>query len=302
MLEIWIIDLRRWRYLVTIAEAGSFTRAAELLHMEQPPLSQQIKAMERELGLLLFVRSRSGAVPTEAGAALVERARVLIGLEREVTSLARGLSRGEQGRLRIGLAGAVSLLPLVPGVIRAFRERWPDIIITLEESNTPALCDALHDRRIDIAIVRPPAPVQNLVVRPLLEEATVIALPKGHVSASRQGVRLEALRDEPMILFERELGPGFYDAIIMACGQAGFVPHIGQSAPQIIATVSLVAAGLGVSIVPKCLSQIHADGVSYHRIIGSAPKAALAIAMIDAPVSLPVQRFEALLREAASAL
>ncbi|GAN54009.1 LysR substrate-binding domain-containing protein [Tanticharoenia sakaeratensis] len=293
------MDLRRLRYLVAIADCGSFTRAAEMLHTEQPPLSQQIKALERELGLILFTRSRQGAVPTEAGALLIEQARVMLEMERQMASLARGLARGEQGRLRIGLAGAVSMLPLVPRAIRAFRERWPEIVITMEESNTPALCEALRERRIDIAVVRPPAPDPDIVVRHLLDEPTVIALPSDHPRASGKGLRLSAVADEPFIIFERVLGPGFYDAIIAACQRAGFVPRFGQSAPQIAATVSLVAAGLGISVVPSCLDQIHAGGVTYHAIIGPAPRATLAIAARDEAPSLPAQHFEALLREAA---
>ncbi|AQS89191.1 LysR family transcriptional regulator [Neoasaia chiangmaiensis] len=290
------MDFRRLRYIVAIAEAGSFTHAAFQLHMEQPPLSQQIRAFEKELGLVLFIRSRQGAVPTEAGRILIEQARTILAMEAEFLSLARGLARGEQGRLRVGMAGAVSLLPIIPNAIRAFREKWPEIVITLEESNTPALCEALHDRRVDIAIIRPPAPDPNIVVVPLMQERTVIALPKGHDKWRRRCLHLNDISDEPFILFERELGPGFYDAIIAACQQAGFTPRLGQSAPQIAATVPMVAAGMGVSIVPAYLDQIHAEGATFHPIVGPAPRSTIALAFHNRPSSGPVANFERILR------
>lgn len=138
------MDLRHLRYFVAIAEHGSFTKAAEVLHIEQPPLSQQIKSLETELGVQLFIRSRRGAVLTDFGEQLFEKAQTILRLEHQFHLLAKGLSLGEQGRLRIGMAGAVALLPLIPKAIRAFREQWPDIVITLEES-TPPLSVRLYE-------------------------------------------------------------------------------------------------------------------------------------------------------------
>ncbi|AOX20453.1 LysR substrate-binding domain-containing protein [Kozakia baliensis] len=294
------MDLRHLRYFVAVADQRSFTRAAETLHIEQPPLSQQIKALERELGVQLFIRSRQGATLTETGVQLLEQARSILAMERQFHSLARGLARGEQGRLRVGMAGAVSLLPLIPRALRTFREKWPDIIVTLEESNTPALCEALRERRVDIAIVRPPAPDPTIFLHPLLDESTVIALPKGHAQSSRHGLHLRDIAQEPFIIFERELGPGFYDAIIAACQKAGFTPHLGQSAPQITATIPMVAAGMGVSIVPAYLHQIHAEGATFHPIIGPAPRATISLASRTPTLSGPTANFHAVLRELVS--
>jgi len=291
------MDLRRLHYFVAIADHGGFTRAAHALHMEQPPLSQQIKALERDLGFPLFTRSRHGATLTDNGTALLEHARTALEAEHRFRDLARGLARGEQGHLRVGLAGAVAMLPLVPRAIRRFRDAWPKITITMEESNTPALCEALQERRIDLAIVRPPMPDHTLPILPLLDEPTLIALPTGHPLARSKSVKLEALAKDPFILFDRALGPGFHDAILSACHTAGFTPHVGQQAPQIAATVALVAAGLGVSIVPSCLDQIHAEGVAFRKIDGPAPAATLAIATRRENLSPLTRRLIETLRE-----
>ncbi|CUW46260.1 LysR family transcriptional regulator [Novacetimonas hansenii] len=293
------MDLRHLRYFVAVAENGSFTRAAEQLGIEQPPLSQQIKQFENELGVLLFQRLTRGVRLTDVGVVLMDQAKAILGMQQQFLSIATGLARGERGHLRVGLAGAVSLLPLIPQTVRHFREEWPDVTISLEESNTPALRKALHDRAIDIAIVRPPVPDggEGLVVSPLLAEPTVVALPKGHELASRPRLELEMLADEPLIIFPRELGPGFHDAILSACQNAGFTPRMGQQAPQIASTVPLVAAGLGISVVPQSLHQIHSGGVTYHSLGPKAPKADLAIAIRAGQHSPLIAHFVAILRD-----
>lgn len=181
----------------------------------------------------LFIRSKRGVTLTDFGEQLFEKAQTILRLEHQFHLLAKGLSLGEQGRLRIGMAGAVALLPLIPKAIRAFREQWPDIVITLEESNTPALCEALRERRVDLAIVRPPAPDPEIVLHPLFDEPTLIAIPKGHPLSKRHTLKLIDVAKEPFLIFDRSLGPGFYDAIISACQQGGFTPRFGQAAPHL---------------------------------------------------------------------
>nr|WP_220790435.1 LysR family transcriptional regulator [Gluconacetobacter takamatsuzukensis] len=291
------IDFRHLRYIAAIAEHGSFTHAARALHMEQPPLSQQVRALEQALGLKLFVRSRQGAVPTEAGAELVKRAGILLQMRQEFTDVATGLARGERGSLRVGLAGAVSLLPLIPAAIRQLRLALPHAVITMEESNTPALCAALTERTIDVAIIRPPAPGGTFAIETLFEEPTLLAVPVGHPAAGQATVALQDVAQDPLILFPRALGPGFFDAILAACQNAGFTPQLGQEAPQITAAVPLVAAGLGVSIVPACLDQIHAGGAVFRPIAGTAPRATLAVATRPEPPAPLLRRFVETLRE-----
>ncbi|MCT6855489.1 MAG: LysR family transcriptional regulator, partial [Bombella apis] len=174
------MEIRHFRYFVTIAETGNITHAAEKLGMEQPPLSQQIRRLEHTLGIALFRRQARGVSLTEAGRALLPHARLILDLRRQFIEDAHGLARGEKGHLRIGLAGAVPLLPSIPFAIRQFSTIAPGVTLSLEESNTPALCEALLSYRTDITILRPPVPDQaNVHVIPLLDEPTLIALPKG---------------------------------------------------------------------------------------------------------------------------
>lgn len=149
------MDIRHLRYFVTVAEHGSITRAAEALGMEQPPLSQQIRQLERNLGVVLFERQTRGVRLTDIGQALLPRARTILDLQGQFLSTAQELARGEAGHIRMGLAGAVPLLPVIPLTIRRFREMVPNVTLSLEESNTPALCAALHDHTVDLAIIRP---------------------------------------------------------------------------------------------------------------------------------------------------
>ena len=302
MLYVWVMDIRHLRYFVTVAEHGSITRAAEALGMEQPPLSQQIRQLERNLGVVLFERQTRGVRLTDIGQALLPRARTILDLQAQFLSTAQELARGEAGHIRMGLAGAVPLLPVIPLTIRRFREMVPNVTLSLEESNTPALCAALHDHTVDLAIIRPPAPdPARLSVFHLLDEPTVIALPRGHRLTTCPIISLDMVADEPLIIFARELGPGFHDAILSAYQSAGVTPVIGQQAPQIAGTVPLVAAGLGVSVVPRSLSQIHAGGVTFHAIRAPAPRATLAVA-IRAGQNMPlVTRLVHVLRSACKA-
>ena len=289
------MNTRRLRYLIAVADFGSFTRAAEYLHLEQPPLTQQIRALERELGVTLFVRSNKGASLTEIGALMVERARILLQQEQSLIDLASSFARGERGHLRIGMAAGVSLLSLVPYAIELFRQQWTDIGITLEENCTAALCRALHSNQLDVAIVRGPIVEPAMTLRALADESAVIVLPKGHAMQHFAPLRLIQLAQSPLIMFQRDLGPGFYDAIIAACYQAGFSPQLGPSAPQLGSVIPMVAAGLGVGIVPAYLDRMQTNGVSFHSIAGVAPQSTIVLASLKLQSSQIIQRFESVL-------
>lgn len=291
------MDIRHLRYFVTVADHGSITRAAEELGIEQPPLSQQIRQLERNLGVQLFERQTRGVALTEIGATLLPRARAILELQHQFLVTAEGMARGEVGHIRLGLAGAVPLLPVIPLAIRAFRDVAPDVTLSMEESNTPALCAALHESSTDIAIIRPPVTdPTRLSVSHLLDEPTVIALPRGHPLTNKPVISLDMVADEPLIIFPRELGPGFHDAILSAYQAAGVTPKLGQQAPQIAGTVPLVAAGLGVSVVPRSLCQIHAGGVTFHTISDPAPRATLAVAVRTRQNMPLVNKFAKILR------
>lgn len=302
------MELRHLRYFIAVAEEGHVTRASERLGMQQPPLSQQIRALERELDVQLFRRKPRGVELTDAGRAFLERAYAILEEVDRAFATTRRTARGEQGRVVVGFTSSAPFHPFVPRVIRAYRELSPLVSLVLEESGSSELVQGLHNETIDAAFIRSPvADVVDLVVRPLLEEDMVVALPAGHPMAGPAAdtpLPLAALKNETFILYKRPGGPGLYDTIITACRNAGFSPSVGQEAPRIISTLNLVAAGLGVSIVPASLQRLQMDGVIYRKLSGSAGLSApLILACRPGENSAAVTRFIELVQrsDAASA-
>ena len=298
------MDLRHLRYFVAVAEEGNVTRAAERLGIQQPPLSQQIQALERELEVPLFRRKPRGVEPTDAGRALLADARRILGDVEGALAKARRTARGEQGRINIGFTSSAPFHPFVPGVLSAFREANPRISMALEEGGTVDLVAALKAERLDAAFIRSPvADVEGISVHALFEEPMCVALPKGHALARGPRAAPVALADlapEPFILYRRASGPGLYDAIVGACHGAGFTPNIDQEAPRIVATLNLVASGLGISIVPRSLSAMRLEGLRF-RPLGSRPKltASMGLACRTVDHAAVARRFVAAVRGAA---
>jgi DNA-binding transcriptional LysR family regulator len=297
------MELRHLRYFVAVAEHGHVTRAAESLGIQQPPLSQQIKALEQELGVLLLRREPRGVELTDAGAAFLERARVILSEVERAFASTRRTARGEQGRVVVGFTSSAPFHPFVPRVIRMFREASPHVSLMLEESGSSELVQGLHNEVIDAAFIRSPVvDVVDLLVQPLLQEKMVIALPAGHPLASElsRSLELSELAHHTFILYKRPGAPGLYDSIITACRGAGFSPIVGQEAPRIISTLNLVAAGLGVSVVPESLRRLQMDGVVYRELADSAALSApLILACRRGENSAAVQRFIDLVRHSA---
>ena len=270
------MELRHLRYFIAVAEEGHITRAAERLGMQQPPLSQQIKAIERELDVQLFRRKSRGVELTDAGRAFLHDAlATLARLDRGIETTRR-TARGEQGRICLGVTQTSPFHPFVPRVIRAFREAYPLVSMTLEEGDSYELIEHLRNERIDAAFIRtPPADGQGLAISALLEEELVAALPKGHVLARGGGrgdtaLPLKSLASETFITWGRPQGMGLYATVIAACHAAGFNPRLRHEALRLASTLNLVAVGLGVSTVPASLQRIRMDGVVYRRLKGSA--------------------------------
>lgn len=273
------MDLRHLRYFLAVAEELNFRRAAERLNMAQPPLSSQIHDLEREIGVMLFRRVPKGAELTEAGVAfLAEVPAVFEQLERAVAVAQRG-GRGEVGRLRVGYTGSTTFNEVVPESLRKFRRAFPDVELALDELNSIFLLDRLLHQRLDAAFIRPgKEPPANVDLLPLPSESMMVAVPTEHRLAGRYAVELRELEGESLVLFSRALGPAFYDEIIDSCREAGFEPKIGQVAPQIPSIANLVAAEIGVSIVPERVAAAAVTGVSYVPIKGVAPVARIALA------------------------
>jgi DNA-binding transcriptional LysR family regulator len=296
------MELRHLRYFIAVAEEGHITRAAERLGMQQPPLSQQIRALETELGVQLLWRKPRGVELTDAGRALLEDARAILAHVDHAFTATRRTARGEQGRIGVGFTSSAPFHPFVPRVIRAFRESYPLVALTLDESGTTELIDDLLHDRVDAAFIRTPvADPMGITINPLLEEAMLVALPGTHALAdATTALPLTALAAETFIVYRRRSGPGLYDAIFAACHAAGFSPLIGQEAPRIVSTLNLVAAGLGIAIVPASLQRMQMDGVVYRRLEGTAqPRAPLLLATRRGDTGAVVRHFLDLVRRMA---
>lgn len=288
------MELRHLRYFVAVADHGHITRAAEFLGIQQPPLSQQIKALEDELGVQLLRRKPRGVELTDAGAAFLERARIILGEVDRAFASTRRTARGEEGRVVVGFTSSAPFHPFVPRVIRMFTEASPLVSMVLEESGSSELVQGLHNEIIDAAFIRSPvADVVDLLVTPLIDEKMVVALPTGHPLASEStALELAELANHTFILYKRPGAPGLYDSIITACRGAGFSPRVGQEAPRIVSTLNLVAAGLGVSVVPDSLRRLQMDGVVYRALADDAQLTApLILACRRGENSAAVQRF-----------
>jgi DNA-binding transcriptional LysR family regulator len=280
------MELRHLRYFVAVAEEGHVTRAAARLGLQQPPLSQQIRALEAELQVQLFRRKPRGVELTQAGEVLFAEAQTILQQVERAVGATRRAARGETGRIGLGFTSSASFHPAVPRLIRRYREAFPLVALSLEESGTGELVAALLAERLDAAFVRSPiGPAAGVAVHSLLDEPMVAALPAGHaLAAVGDSLPLVALAGETFILYRRPLGPGLYDAIIAACQRAGFSPNIGQEAPRMLATLSLVAAGIGITLVPQSMQRLHVEGVVYRPLDTAAGLAA--------PLNLAFRRSE----------
>lgn len=293
------MELRHLCYFVAVAEELNFTRAAERLGISQPPLSSQIRQLEKKLGTPLFHRRTRSVELTDAGKLLLEEARVIL---RQVETAETGVqrrARGETGQLVVGSAGATYFHPLIPAIIREYGKRYPDIVLAPQASNTSLLVARLHAGQVDIALIRPPIDDSDgLAIEPLVNEDTVVILPNGHILCGLASVPLAALAKETFVMYPRGLNPGNYDSVVAACRRAGFDPTLGQEAPQIVSVIPLVAAGLGVSVVPRSTARILSDEVCYRPINGVAPHAEICLAYCRHDASRAVQNFVAVARRA----
>lgn len=297
-----MLDFRHLSYFVAIAEEGSITAAAHRLGIQQPPLTRQIKALEERLGVRLLRRLPRGVELTEAGRVMADEGAALLARLDHAVDAIRRAGRGEQGRIAVGYTSSAGFHPLLPDLIRTFRQRWPGIALVLEEFGTAELIEALRNERLDAALIRSPAAdASGLVLEPVLEERMLVALPSGHPLAGRtrkRAIPLSALADETFILYRRPAGPGLYDGIIAACMAAGFSPKVGQEAPRMLSTLSLVAAGLGVSIVPACMRRLDTENVVYLPIEESAGLVApIKFAARKGDRSTALQHLRSLVRE-----
>jgi DNA-binding transcriptional LysR family regulator len=289
------IELRHLRYFVAVAEELNFTRAAARVGIGQPPLSQQIRALESELGGELFRRLPHGVELTLAGAALLDDARALLEQSEALKRTVRRATEGASGRVRIGFTASASFHPIVANSIRDFRSRWPHVDVALAEANTSELLDRLSRSDIDAAFIRtgarnPP----GFAVNRLLEESTLLVLPTNHPRAGAASLRLIDIASENILLAPRRDGVELFDHCVAVCRRAGFEPSIVYEAPQITSIPNFVAAGLGVSMVAASVAQIAVTGVVYIPIAGIAPVVRLALATRQTGLSPAIANYAAI--------
>jgi DNA-binding transcriptional LysR family regulator len=299
------MELRHLRYFLAVAEEGHVTRAAARLGLQQPPLSQQLRVLEAELGVALFRRLPRGMELTAAGKVFRAEAQSVLARLDQAVDATRRTARGESGRLVVGFTGSAAFNPFVPATLRHFSEASPQVQLALEEGNSAELIAGLQHERIDAAFLRVVVgPVAGLSIALLLEEEMRVALPVGHrLADGAGGLPLKALAEERFIFYRRPTGPGLYDSIIAACRRAGFSPDVGQEAPRILSTLSLVAAGLGVTLVPESMSRVQTRGVVYRRLRGAPDLTApLHLAIREGEPAGAVTRFVDLVRERAAKL
>jgi DNA-binding transcriptional LysR family regulator len=296
------MDLRHLRYFVAVAEERHFTRAAERLGIKQPPLSMQIKQLEKELGTPLFRRLTRGVELTEPGTLLLDEARQILERVERTKANVQNRARGETGHIRVGFVGTIYFHPRVPELIQTYRERYPGVLLSPVHGTTPDMVKAVQAGSVDVAFVRLPlGHNEAITIHPLVDETMRIVLPSYHPQARKRSVSLATVAQEKLILFPRAIGPGLYDSIIASCQRAGFSPILGEEGIQVSSIVSMVAAGFGISIVPRWIEQIRVAGIVYVPIKGEAPKAPISLAVRKDNRSAVIRNFVALARPRARA-
>jgi len=284
------MDLRQLRYFVAVAEELHFGHAAQRLRIAQPALSRQIQALEKDLLVQLLFRNRRRVQITPAGQVFLDRARQILARADEAVLAAQRAGGGVSGTLNLGFVGSATY-DVLPGVLREFLHAAPHVDLTLSEMTVHAQIEALIEKRIDIGLLRLPAKTEGLVFRTIAREPLYVALPSSHRLAQLPSVPLSALSEEPFVLYPDHPRPSWTEYIIGLCEQAGFRPVVVQRTVEIQTTLSLVAAGIGVSIVPKCIGNLQRKDVVFRRLTGVRARTELLAAYRERDPSPVVQTF-----------
>ncbi|MDX2231451.1 MAG: LysR family transcriptional regulator [Leptolyngbyaceae cyanobacterium bins.349] len=290
------MELRHLRYFMAVAEELHFNRAAERLHMAQPPLSQQIKQLETELGVELFHRRTKRQVQlTEAGQVLLQATyRILAQVEQAIRETQRA-GKGETGTLNLGFTSTV-VYDILPAILSQYREQFPNVHLVLHELTTTQQEEALQNHQIDVGFCHPPLKDESLELEPISQESLVVALPEAHPLAGETTLSICSLANESFILFPRYLGPGFYDQIVSFCQQANFSPKVVQEAVQLQTIIGLVSANMGVALVPASLQNLQRAGIVYKPLEETTPQVEVAIAWRSENISPVLHGFLKIIR------
>lgn len=290
------MELRQLRQFVTLAETLNFRRAAEVLHMAQPPLSVAIKKLEEEVGARLFERKARGVALTTAGEAALLAARRCLAQAEQLGTSARSAAGGESGLLRVGFVGSATYA-LMPRMIPRFRIQYPHVELVLREGNNLELLAMIEADQIDIGLVRyPTASASDLQFQVVERDVFCAVLPGDHPLARKRRLTLRDLAREPFIDYASTRIPGLHAMVNLAFQQAGHSPHVAQEATQVQTVISLVQSGLGVALVPSVASRMAPKGLVFRPVAGLPASAGIALAMAWHPESqsMTARRFREL--------
>lgn len=243
------MDIRHLNYFLVLAEELHFGRAAERLHISQPPLSRMIKQIESDLGVMLFERTKRRVILTSAGVGFLQDAKQMV-LQMETVKKRLAIhGRGETGTLKIGYVGAVMHTAL-PMLLSAFAKEFPQIHLQFEEQNNNDLLYGLNNGTLDVAFVRTWFHPENLEEKLILSEPFVAVVPANHLLARKKLISVKDLKKEIFITFTRDCGPTIFDSFLVLCSNAGFTPHVLHYASQLNSILRLVESGFGISLLP----------------------------------------------------
>lgn len=295
------MELRHLRYFIAVAEELHFTRAAERLHIGQPPLSHAIQMLEADVGAQLFERSKRWVRLTPAGALFLVDARSILAMADQAAESARRAQRGEAGELRIGFTSSTPFTPLFASVINRYRQQFPLVALRLQEMATSRQMEAIAQRSLDLGFIRPPDGVAGvnmvsdaLVFSTLRKDNLVVVLPVTHSLAAHKKIAIKELASEPFVMYPHTAGTGIYPQIYSLCHAAGFVPYVAQEAGESSTIIGLVAAGCGISILPNSFDRIQMEGVCYRPLSDAGAGTTLLLAQRKAEHAPLVDAFVAL--------
>lgn len=274
------MELRHLRYFVAVAEELNFSRAAERLHMAQPPLSTQIRHLEEELGTRLFDRDKRSVYLTHSGRHFLDRARAILASVAAAKEEVRCAASGEIGQLRIGFSASSILTAALPAALRRFQAEHPSVELRMHEMSSIDQLDGIHQRTLDLGVVRKPDvrfPL-GLVLEEWYKKPLIAAVPAKHVLTKGRGIVMRELKHVPLIVYPKDAGIGLYWKVLSLCDEAGFRPGVMHETRDAATMVGLVAAGFGVAILPNDTRCIKQDGVVYADILDKAAVSSMYLA------------------------
>lgn len=299
-----MIDIHKLNAFVAVVEESNISKAAVRLHMQQPPLTRLIKSLEEELDTTLLKRLPRGVEVTEAGKALYQEAITILAHAQSIPKRVKNIAQGLEGQINIGFTNSAGLHPFLPALLRQFREKFPAVAIHLEEKSSSSLTDAVINQELDIVFLRKPAPIRiGLQSLHVLDEPLIVALPSNHPLAVEEGaIRLLDLEPYEFVLYRRIAGQDLFDNILANCYQAGFNPNIVQEAPRLTSSLNLIAAGIGISIVPASIQDFWNKQIVYRSLEAKKPCIAPIYAIFrNKENNVRVEHFLNLLRASQSA-